>query len=98
MLSEALLEQLCCPEDHTRLTRAEPALVAAVNERIRARRTRNRAGRTVEQTLDEGLVRKNRDLLYPVVDGIPRLLVDEGIPLVPFELSDLEDRIAEDRP
>jgi len=87
MLSETLLDQLCCPEDHSGLSRAEPALLAILNGRIEARQARNRAGRTIERTMDEGLVRKNRDVLYPVVDGIPRLLVDEGIPLVQFDGS-----------
>lgn len=92
MLSPALLDLLCCPEDHTELARAEPALLAAVNRRIEARQARNRAGRTLEQTMEEGLVRKNRDVLYPVVEGIPRLLVDEGIPLAQFDLAVLGER------
>jgi uncharacterized protein YbaR (Trm112 family) len=92
MLTATLLELLCCPEDHSGLSRAEPDLLAAVNRRIEARQVRNRAGRTVERTMDEGLVRKNRDVLYPVVEGIPRLLVEEGIPLVQLDLSLLEDR------
>jgi uncharacterized protein YbaR (Trm112 family) len=85
MISDALLEILRCPEDHSELGRAEPALLAMINRRIEARQVRNRAGRTVERPLDEGLVRHGGDVLYPVVEGIPRLLIEEGIELAPFD-------------
>jgi uncharacterized protein YbaR (Trm112 family) len=76
-----LLGVLRCPEDRSALTPADPALLSRLNAAIRAGRLRNRRGRQVEQTLDGGLVRAAGDLLYPIVDEIPVLLLDEAIPL-----------------
>jgi uncharacterized protein YbaR (Trm112 family) len=81
MIQEELRKIVCCPEDHSALTPANDALVAQLNAAIRAGRLRNEAGRTVEQTIDGGLVRAAGDLLYPIVDQIPVLLKDEAIRL-----------------
>ena len=86
MLSEKLLEMLRCPEDKSELAPADAALVARINARIAAGRMVNRGGRTLERPIDAGLVRAGGDVLYPVVDGIPRLLMDEGILVSQFEL------------
>ena len=76
-----LLDILRCPENQASLTPADEALVAEVNDRIRAGRLHNKAGRDVSQPIDGGLVRADGDLLYPIVDQIPVLLRDEAIPL-----------------
>ena len=76
-----ILPILRCPEDHTPLAIADDALVGEVNAAIRAGRLDDRAGKRVEQTIDGGLVRAAGDVLYPIVDQIPVLLVDESIAL-----------------
>jgi uncharacterized protein YbaR (Trm112 family) len=86
MLSEKLLATLRCPEDKSELAPADPPLVARVNARIASGRAVNRGGRRLERPIDAGLVRAGGDVLYPVVDGIPRLLVEEGIFVSQFEL------------
>jgi uncharacterized protein YbaR (Trm112 family) len=80
-MRDDLLDILCCPDNHARLTPADEALVCEVNDLIRAGRIRNKAGREVNQPIDGGLVRADGDLLYPLVDQIPVLLRDEAIPL-----------------
>jgi uncharacterized protein YbaR (Trm112 family) len=42
---------------------------------------KNKGGEPVEAPLAGGLVREDNTLLYPIVDGIPVLLIDEAIPL-----------------
>jgi uncharacterized protein YbaR (Trm112 family) len=81
VISTELLQILRCPEDRTPLALAEPALVERCNELVQQRRLKNKAGLPVEHTLDGGLIRADRAVLYPIVDEIPVLLVDEGIPL-----------------
>jgi uncharacterized protein YbaR (Trm112 family) len=76
-----ILPILRCPEDRTPLALAADALVDEVNAAIRAGNLVDRAGRPVEQTIDAGLVRTAGDVLYPIVDQIPVLLVDESIDL-----------------
>jgi uncharacterized protein YbaR (Trm112 family) len=70
-----------CPVDRTPLSRADGRLVTRVNRAIAAGRVTNRAGRLVDQPIDGGLLRGDKALLYPILDGIPILLGDEAIPL-----------------
>jgi uncharacterized protein YbaR (Trm112 family) len=81
LISPELLAILVCPEDRTPLRLADDGLVAALNRGIGVRRVKNRAGEVLEKTLDGGLVRDDASAVYPIVDGIPVLLVDEAIPL-----------------
>jgi uncharacterized protein YbaR (Trm112 family) len=81
MMRIELLEILRCPEDHTPLTPASDALLDQVNAAVRAGRLLNRGGERVEQLLDAALVRAAGDVLYPIVDEIPVLLLDEAITL-----------------
>jgi uncharacterized protein YbaR (Trm112 family) len=76
-----ILSMLRCPQDGTPLELAPDALVDELNEAIRADRLVDRAGRQIAQTIDRGLVRKAGDVLYPIIDQIPVLLVDESIEL-----------------
>ena len=80
-ISKDLLDILLCPEDRSPLAPADEELVARLNREIAAGRLRNRAGGKMETPLDGGLIRRDRLLLYPVVDGIPIMLIDEAIPL-----------------
>lgn len=81
MISRELLELLCCPETHQPVREAEPALIARLNAQIAAGTLKNRAGQTVGERLEGGLVRADGKVLYPIRDGIPVMLVEEGIPL-----------------
>ena len=81
MIDKELLDVLVCPKDQVPLALADEALLARVNEAIAAGQIENLGGRTVEEPLQGGLVRKDKILLYPIVDEIPVLLTDEAIPL-----------------
>jgi uncharacterized protein YbaR (Trm112 family) len=63
-----LLGILCCPVTHQALR------IAGEAELIKARA---RASRPIA----EGLVREDGKILYPISDGIPLLVPEEGIPL-----------------
>jgi uncharacterized protein YbaR (Trm112 family) len=76
-----LMELLRCPEDRSPLRLADDDLLARLNEAASAGRLRNVAGNTISEPFDGGLVRVDGRVVYPIVEGIPRLLMDEGIPL-----------------
>ncbi|HEX4149311.1 MAG TPA: hypothetical protein VHY20_10000, partial [Pirellulales bacterium] len=80
-ISPQLLAMLLCPAMRTPLELADDKLVQAINQRIARREIRNQAGEVAETRLDGGLLRSDLQGLYPIVDGIPILLVDEFIPL-----------------
>ena len=81
VISKELLDILVCPETHRPLQLADAPLIAQLNEAVAAGQLKNAAGETVESQLDGGLVRDDGQVLYPVLDGIPVLLVDQAIRL-----------------
>ena len=81
MIDKDLLQILACPESHQPLAEADEQLLARVNERVSSGQAKNRAGNTVREKLEGGLVRQDGKLVYPVREGIPVLLIDEGIPI-----------------
>ncbi|MBS0211261.1 MAG: hypothetical protein JSS27_20135 [Planctomycetes bacterium] len=80
-ISDELLAILICPETRTPLRRADANTVARVNMAITAGRLQNRGGDTLDRTIEGGLLAKGDQVLYPIVDGIPKLLADESIRL-----------------
>lgn len=58
---------------------ATQAELDAVNAAIRAGKQVNKAGQAVTEPLQEGLMRQDAQVIYPVRDGIPILLIDEGL-------------------
>lgn len=83
-VSDVLLPELRCPESHSRLVLADKELLERLNRQIAAGAIRNAGGSVVERAIDGGLVREDGRILYPVLDGIPIMLIDEGIPLEPL--------------
>ena len=81
MIDKDLLQILACPETHQPLTEATQEQLDAVNAKISAGEVSTKAGNKVEAELTGGLVREDGKVIYPVKDGIPVLLIDEGIAL-----------------
>ena len=80
MIDKDLLEILACPETHQSLAVADAALLARVNALIGTGKALDKGGRPVTEELTEALVRSDGKLLYPIRDGIPVLLIEEGLP------------------
>ncbi|HOW58625.1 MAG TPA: hypothetical protein PLO78_02730 [Candidatus Omnitrophota bacterium] len=81
MIKQTLLKILCCPETKQALSAAEPSLIHKINEKIEKGKLQNCGRFVVKQTIEEGLIREDKKILYPVCHGIPLMLVNEAIPL-----------------
>ena len=79
MIDKDLLQILACPETHQPLEVAGADLLKRINDRIAAGQGTNRSGAAVKDALEGGLVRQDGKIVYPIRDGIPVLLIDEGI-------------------
>ncbi len=73
------LEFLVCPQSHLRLRAAEAPLLEWLNRAIVAGGVTSAAGRSVDEPIDDGLLRADGHVLYPIIDEIPILLADEAI-------------------
>jgi uncharacterized protein YbaR (Trm112 family) len=75
IIDPGVLVLLCCPET------SQPVRIATADElrRVNEPGVVNRAGRGMGEPVLGGLVRKDGEVLYPCREGIPTLLVSEGI-------------------
>lgn len=81
MVEKELLAILACPETHQALREAPREMLADLNARIARGELKNQGGTVLLAPLAEGLVRADGRVLYPVLDGIPMLLVEEAVAL-----------------
>ncbi len=81
MVDPELLEILVCPETHPPVRAAGAKLLDQLNQAIRSGGVTNRGGNEVADPVEEGLVREDDKILYPVREDIPIMLIDEAIEL-----------------
>ncbi len=85
MIQQELLDLLQCPKTKSPLRVADESLIAKINEAIAAGTIKNRVAEAVEAPLSGGLLPEGENVLYPIVDDLPIMLVDEAIPLEQLE-------------
>jgi len=78
---ESLVAILRCPENHQPLVLADSDTLLELNKKIALNQVSNRGGAVVETAIEAGLIRTDRQRLYPVRQGFPIMLVDEAIDL-----------------
>ncbi|GAA4862080.1 Trm112 family protein [Luteimonas vadosa] len=78
-MDRKLLDILVCPSSRQPLSLLDKQGLAALNEAIRAGGVRRIDGSTQADALQEALLTRDRRTAYRIDDGIPVLLVDEGI-------------------
>ncbi len=79
MLDSRLLDILRCPETHQILSLLSENALADLNREISLGRVKNTAGRQVSAPLSAALIRQDGGRIYPIVEGIPVMLLDESI-------------------
>ena len=80
-IDPALIEMLACPETKQPVRVADPALIDRLNAARGEGKLKNRGGEPVEDELDGGFIREDEVYLYPIIDGIPVMLIDKAIAL-----------------
>jgi uncharacterized protein YbaR (Trm112 family) len=87
MIDAELLALLVCPETHQDVTLATPGEVVLINDAILHGRIRTVAGGLASQPVESALIRIDRAIAYPIRDGIPVMLVPEGLALSQVKLN-----------
>ena len=80
-MDRQLVDILACPETHEAVSLADDALIKGLNRKIETGQLLNRAGETVTEPIQGGLVREDGRYLYVIRNDIPVMLVEQGIPL-----------------
>jgi len=81
MVDPELLEILVCPETRQPVKPADADTLTELNAAIESGRVVNQGGQEVREPIEEGLVREDGKVLYPIREDIPIMLIDEAIPL-----------------
>ncbi len=81
IIDDKLLEIICCPETKQDLKLADEKTISDLNDLVEKKELKNRIKQPVEKKLDGGLIREDGKYLYPIIEEIPILLIDESIPL-----------------
>jgi len=80
-MDRKLLDILACPATRQPLAMLDSRGLAALNEAIAAGGVQRIDGAPQRDAVREALVTRDRKLVYRIDDGIPVLLVEEGIAL-----------------
>jgi uncharacterized protein len=67
-VDDDMLRILCCPVTHQALHIADPAALSDASAKV-------------SRPITEGLIREDGRMLYPIRNGIPLLMPEEGISL-----------------
>tara|TARA_B100001250_G_C19615674_1_gene707053 strand:- start:533 stop:796 length:264 start_codon:yes stop_codon:yes gene_type:complete len=80
-----LVEILVCPDTKENVELAPVELIKKINLAIKEQQIRNLEDQPVEEPLQDGLIRDDGVIIYPVRDCIPVMLIGEGIPMKQFD-------------
>ncbi|MGN6514026.1 MAG: Trm112 family protein [Lysobacteraceae bacterium] len=79
-MDRKLLDILACPATRQPLALLEPRGLGLLNQAIAAGALKRVDGSAQAEPLREALITRDRRLAYRIDDGIPVLLVEEGLP------------------
>jgi uncharacterized protein YbaR (Trm112 family) len=79
-MDRKLLDILACPATRQPLARLEARGLELLNQAVATGNLKRIDGSVQTEPLREALITRDRRLVYRIDDGIPVLLVDEGLP------------------
>lgn len=78
-INDELLKILVCPVNHQPLRLLNESELSAFNQRIENQEVTNVSGKTVDSVCSGALIEEKSGRIYPIIDSIPVLLIDESI-------------------
>lgn len=84
-INDQLLSLLCDPVSHVPLTMIRKKQLQLVNQQIDAGQVETVDGIEVSETLEDALITQDNKVIYPIRDGIPVLLYEQGIGTTQFD-------------
>ena len=84
-MDRKLLDLLVCPATRQPLALLDKPGLEALNRAIAAGSVKHADDTPQTEAIREALITRDRKLLYRVDDGIPVLLIEEGIPVAAVE-------------
>jgi uncharacterized protein YbaR (Trm112 family) len=81
LISDKIIEILVCPESQQSLALAPDSVIQELNQKVALRLLHTVNKELVAEELSAGLIRKDGSVIYPIKQGIPVLLIEEGIRL-----------------
>ena len=84
-MDRKLLDLLVCPATRQPLAMLDKPGLEALNHAIAAGNLKRADNTAQSEAIREALITRDRKILYRVDDGIPVLLIEEGIPAAAVE-------------
>jgi uncharacterized protein YbaR (Trm112 family) len=88
MIDSELLALLVCPETHQDVALVPEGQIARLNAAIQAGQLLTVTGKKVDEAIEGALIRTDGAVAYPIRDGIPVMLVPEGLAIRGLSLGD----------
>ena len=79
-MDQELLKILCCPQTKVPVELLAAGDLEKLNRGIAEGRIKQADGAAVKQPVAEALITRDRKTIYRVDDGIPIMLIEQGIP------------------
>jgi uncharacterized protein YbaR (Trm112 family) len=86
-MDRKLLDILACPATRQPLMLLNAAGLEALNRAIALGEVKRADGSAQSEALHEALITQDRKLVYRIDDGIPVLLIEDGIPYAQAEAA-----------